>query len=169
MEIYFIARAFLYLGEHHFVLFTTYIIFKNYYVDFWELQMNTVFPNSKYITFALFMCVLQGLWAAHGHGIIVHMRKIARPSACATQRRSPRLNRYKDAHVGTEVLFASDHHCLSLSFLRMVSCQIPQRSSDWSPVLGGRLTRLINASVLISRWLKGGSLHWQHSTDVLKF
>ncbi len=44
-------------------------------------------------------CVFQGLWVAHGYAIIVHSKKAATSSACATQRQNPQLNRYKDAHV----------------------------------------------------------------------
>ncbi len=44
-------------------------------------------------------CVFQGLWVVHGHAIIVHTKKAATSSACATQRQNPQLSRYKDAHV----------------------------------------------------------------------
>ncbi len=63
-------------------------------------------------------CVFQGLWVVHGHAIIVHTKKAATSSACATQRQNPQLSRYKDAHVSvicrTEVLL---HQILTICLL----------------------------------------------------
>ncbi len=88
-------------------------------------------------------CVFQGLWVVHGHAIIVHTKKAATSSACATQRQNPQLSRYKDAHVSvicrTEVLL---HQiltiCLSLfterchvKSHREVQTEVLYQEEDW--------------------------------------
>lgn len=153
-------------------LYSTFLnIFSLHVVqNFCELQIINVFPNTSkqvYHICTFHVCVAGPLgctWTRH----YCTYEKVSKTFSMCNIEAKPTAKQVQRCSCGIRgaVCFRSS---LSVSlFHRMVSCQIPQRSSDWSPVLGGRLTRLINASVLISRLLKGGCLQWQHSKDVLK-